>query len=151
MRIVVQRVSEAAVTVEGEVVGSIGPGLLLLVGVEPDDGEGDVDAAVSKLTGLRIFADDEGKMNRSVVDTSGDVLVVSQFTLLGDTRKGRRPSFIGAAHPSVAEPLIEYMAKEFDSAGVTVETGRFGAMMDVNLVNDGPVTLVLEFREGRVV
>ena len=151
MRIVVQRVSQASVTVEEEVVGAIDAGLLLLVGVEPDDTEGEADAAVAKLCGLRIFADDAGKMNRSLVDIGGQVLVVSQFTLLGNTRKGRRPSFIGAADPSVAEPLIDYMAAAFTAAGVETETGRFGAMMRVGLINDGPVTLILEAREGRVV
>ncbi len=151
MRIVLQRVSKASVEVENDTVGFIGPGLLLLVGVAPDDARADVDAAVAKISTLRVFADDEGKMNRSVQEIGGQVLVVSQFTLLGDTRKGRRPSFVGAAAPEVASPLVDYMATAFEAAGVGTAMGRFGAMMEVSLVNDGPVTLVMDFADGRSV
>ena len=150
MRAVIQRVSEASVVVDGEVVGEIGRGLLVLVAVAPGDGAGDSQALAAKLTGLRIFPDDEGKMNRSVSDAGGAVLLVSQFTLLADTSKGRRPSFVGAAAPEVAEPEVERLAGLIRERGVPCETGRFGAMMQVRLVNDGPVTLVLEVADGRV-
>ncbi len=139
-----QRVAEARVRVDGEVVGEIGPGLCCLVGVTHDD---DRDAAVklaSKLWHLRIFADENGHMNRSVADTSGEVLVVSQFTLYGDTRKGRRPSFIAAAAPDDAARLIDELVAELRRLGATVATGSFGANMAVVLTNDGPVTLMLE-------
>lgn len=139
MRAVVQRVSRAAVRVDGAVVGEIGPGLCVLLGVAPGDGPAQVAWMADKLEGLRIFADDAGKMNLSVRDVGGGVLVVSQFTLYGDVAKGRRPSFIGAAHPSVAEPLYLALA---DRLGAP--RGVFGAHMDVELVNDGPVTLILE-------
>ncbi len=150
MRAVVQRVSEAAVRVDGDVVGSIGPGLLVLVGAAPGDGEAECRALADKLAGLRIFSDDEGKMNRSVTDLGGEVLVVSQFTLLADVRKGRRPSFVGAALPDVAEPLIERLAGLLAGHGLRVATGSFGATMEVSLVNDGPVTLVMDARDARV-
>lgn len=150
MRIVLQRVSEAAVTVEGEVVGAIGPGLLVLVGVEPTDDVGDVGVAAEKIAGLRLFADDSGLMNRSILETGGEALVVSQFTLLGDARRGRRPSFTGAATPDRAAPLVEDLARRLADGGVPTQTGRFGARMAVTLVNDGPVTLLLEVRAGRV-
>ena len=135
----------------GEVVGSIGRGLCLLVGVAPDDSASEVEAAVHKIAGLRIFGDDQGKMNLSILDVGGQILVVSQFTLLGDVRKGRRPSFIGAASPEVAEPLVASMVEGFESLGITTAAGVFGAIMEVSLVNDGPVTLALEFREGKPV
>ncbi len=144
MRALVQRVAEARVRVDGEAVGEIGPGLCSLVGVTHDD---DRDAAVklaSKLWHLRIFADESGHMNRSVADTSGEVLVVSQFTLYGDTRKGRRPSFIAAAAPDDAARLIDELVTELRRLGATVATGSFGANMAVELTNDGPVTLMLE-------
>ena len=145
MRIVLQRVKEASVTVAGERISRIGPGLLLLVGVAGGDGEPEADRLAEKIAGLRIMADEEGKMNRSVKDTGGAVLAVSQFTLLADTRKGKRPSFVGAAPPEDAARLFDYFCERLRAAGVAeVQTGRFGAMMDVNLVNDGPVTLVLE-------
>jgi D-tyrosyl-tRNA(Tyr) deacylase len=145
VRVVLQRVKSASVTVDGERISEIGPGLLLLVGVATGDGEAEAGWLANKVAGLRIVADDEGKMNRSVVKSGGEVLAVSQFTLLGDTRKGRRPSFVGAAPPEVAEPLFDLFCERLREAGVrAVETGRFGAMMDVALVNDGPVTLVLE-------
>jgi len=145
MRIVLQRVKEASVTVEGETISSIGPGLLLLVGVANNDSESEAGWLAEKISGLRIMGDEDGKMNRSVKDTGGAVLAVSQFTLLADTRKGRRPSFIEAAQPDEAAPLFYYFCERLRAAGVgQVEKGRFGAMMDVALVNDGPVTIVME-------
>ena len=145
MRIVLQRVKEASVTVSGEKISEIGPGLLLLVGVADGDEEPEADWLAEKSAGLRIMPDEDGKMNLSVRDTDGAVLAVSQFTLLADTRKGKRPSFIKAAPPEEATRLFEYFCERVRSAGVTnVKTGRFGAMMDVHLVNDGPVTIVLE-------
>ena len=144
MRAVVQRVSRASVKVNGEFTGKIETGLLVLLGVAHDDAETDASYLVDKVAGLRIFEDDQGKMNRSVADIGGAVLVVSQFTLLGDCRKGRRPSFVKAARPELAEPLYEKLLQALRSAGLPVETGRFRAMMDVELVNDGPVTLLLD-------
>ena len=145
MRIVLQRVKNASVTVAGEKVSGIGPGLLLLVGVADGDGEAEAGWLANKVAGLRVVSDEEGKMNRSVVESGGEILAVSQFTLLGDARKGRRPSFVGAAPPDVAEPLFDLFCEKLRVAGVrAVETGRFGATMDVALVNDGPVTIVLE-------
>ena len=145
MRIVLQRVARASVTVEGSVVGRIGPGLLLLAGFTAGDGRDAVRWMANKVLGLRVFNDPDGRMNLSLHDVSGDVLVVSQFTLYGDTRKGRRPSFVRAAGPDVAVPLYEdFVALLREGAPGKVETGVFGAMMDVELVNDGPVTLVLE-------
>ena len=144
MRAVVQRVSRASVRVGGETTGSIAYGLLVLVGVAHDDGESDADYLADKIVGLRIFKDDEDKMNPSVLDVGGAVLVVSQFTLYGDCRKGRRPSFIGAAAPELAESLYEAFVAAVRGHGVLTATGRFGAMMQVELVNDGPVTLLLE-------
>lgn len=137
--------------VDGEVVGEIGRGLLVLVGVAPDDSPADADALAAKLVGLRIFADDDGLMNLSVADVAGGILVVSQFTLYGDARKGRRPSFVGAAPPEVAEPLIDRLVEAIGGGGISVATGRFGAMMEVGLVNDGPVTLVLELADGKLI
>jgi D-aminoacyl-tRNA deacylase len=151
MRAVVQRVTRASVTVDGTVVGRIGTGLLVLVGVSPDDEEKDAVALAEKLVALRIFPDAEGKMNRSVVEAVGAVLVVSQFTLYADVRKGRRPSFVGAAAPEAAAPLIQVIADTIANRDVEVATGRFGAAMSVDLVNDGPVTLVLEAKDGRIV
>ncbi|MDQ3864337.1 MAG: D-aminoacyl-tRNA deacylase [Actinomycetota bacterium] len=145
MRIVLQRVKEASVTVAGDKISGIGPGLMLLVGVAHGDGEPEADWLAQKIAGLRIMADEEGKMNRSVKDAGGAVLAVSQFTLLADTRKGRRPSFVGAAPPEQATRLFDYFCRRLRESGVNqVVTGRFGAMMDVALVNDGPVTIVLE-------
>ena len=144
MRIVLQRVSRASVTVDGRVTGEIERGLLLLVGFT----NGDTDEALAwmtkKVVQLRVFPDDEGKMNRSVEDADGGILVVSQFTLYGDARKGNRPSFIDAARPEVAIPLYERFVALLRATGRPVATGEFGAMMDVELVNDGPVTLILE-------
>ena len=144
MRIVLQRVSRAKVTVEGRVTGEIGRGLLLLAGFT----QGDTDEALAwmakKVVALRVFPDDEGKMNRSVEEIDGAILVVSQFTLYGDARKGRRPSFIEAARPEVAIPLYERFVEMLRATGLPLGTGEFGAMMEVELVNDGPVTLILE-------
>lgn len=144
MRIVLQRVSRARVTVGGRVTGEIGAGLLLLVGFTEGDGEEEVGWMAEKVVGLRIFPDDEGKMNRSVEEAGGAVLIVSQFTLYGDARKGRRPSFIEAARPETAIPLYERFVELVRATGRPVATGEFGAIMDVELVNDGPVTLILE-------
>jgi D-aminoacyl-tRNA deacylase len=145
MRVVLQRVSQASVTVEGGVTGRIGPGLLLLVGFTSGDSEADLVWMAEKLLDLRVFNDADGKMNLSLRDVEGGLLVVSQFTLYGDTRKGRRPSFVQAAHPDLAIPLYERFVDLLrERAPGPVETGEFGAMMEVELVNDGPVTLVLE-------
>jgi D-tyrosyl-tRNA(Tyr) deacylase len=144
MRVVLQRVSRARVTVEGRVTGEIGRGLLLLAGFTDADTEDTLRWMADKVAGLRVFTDAEGKMNLSVEETGGAVLLVSQFTLYGDARKGRRPSFVEAARPEVAVPLYERFVALLRAAGLPVETGEFGAMMEVELVNDGPVTLVLE-------
>ena len=144
MRALVQRAASARVTVDGEVVGEIGPGLCSLVGVTHDDDRVTALKLASKLWHLRIFADENGHMNRSVADTGGEVLVVSQFTLYGDTRKGRRPSFVAAAAPGDAARLIDELVAELRRLGATVATGAFGADMAVELTNDGPVTLMLE-------
>jgi D-aminoacyl-tRNA deacylase len=151
MRVVVQRVSRASVAVDGVVVSSIGAGVLLLVGVAGGDTEADARAAAAKIAGLRIFPDDEGRMNRSVTEVGGAALVVSQFTLIGDVRRGRRPSFTGAAAPEAAAPLVSLLADTLTELGVSAERGRFGARMEVELVNDGPVTLVIEVSGGAVV
>lgn len=150
MRMILQRVSSASVRVSDDVVASIGPGLCLFVGVSPDDSRVDVETAVEKVSGLRIFSDSNGKMNLSVEDVAGEVLVVSQFTLYGDLRRGRRPSFSGAAAPDVAEPLIDHMVGAFAARGLRTSKGVFGAKMDVELVNDGPVTFSLQVTGGVV-
>ena len=143
----IQRVSSARVTVAGEVTGAIERGLLVLLGVAMGDTEADAQWLVDKIAALRIFEDDEGKMNRSVVDVGGGLLVVSQFTLIASTRKGTRPSFNDAAKPDVAIPLYEFFVRQATTAlGRPVATGKFGAMMNVALVNDGPVTLVIDSR-----
>ena len=147
MRLVVQRVTRASVTVDGEVTGKIGKGYMVLAGAETGDTEADARLCADKLAGLRVFVDDEGKMNRSVLDVGGAILLVSQFTLLGDARHGRRPSFIAAARPEVAEPLLETMKAMLEEKGLHVETGRFRAHMDVELVNDGPVTILIDSRK----
>ena len=145
MRIVLQRVSRASVTVDEELVSWIGAGLLLLVGVGQGDTEAEADWLAEKVAGLRVFADEDGKMNLGVREAGGAVLAVSQFTLLADTRKGKRPSFVKAAPPEKAEPLFNYFYEKLRDVGIrSVEKGRFGAMMDVALTNDGPVTIVLE-------
>lgn len=146
----VQRVSRASVLVGGEVVGEIGAGLAALIGVADLDTEADAIAVADKLVGLRVFPDGEGKMNRSVGDAGGGVLVISQFTLLADVRKGRRPSFVHAAAREVADPLVRRLAEAISHHGVPVATGEFGAHMTVDLVNDGPVTILLETVEGRI-
>jgi D-tyrosyl-tRNA(Tyr) deacylase len=144
MRAVIQRVQEASVDVEGSEIATIGRGLLVFVGVAATDGAGDVRWLADKVVGLRVFANAEGKFDASVAEIGGAVLVVSQFTLYGDTRKGRRPSFSAAARPELAEPLYEQVAAAIAARGVPVARGRFGAHMAVRLVNDGPVTLLLE-------
>ena len=145
MRVVLQRVSQASVSISGEPVGEIGGGLALLVGFSDGDDEDTLKWMADKVLGLRVFSDEEGKMNLSLEEVEGDVLVISQFTLYGDTRKGRRPSFVHAAPPEVAIPLYErFLGLLKEEAPGRVESGEFGAMMDVALVNAGPVTLVLE-------
>jgi D-tyrosyl-tRNA(Tyr) deacylase len=144
MRAVCQRVSRASVTVDGEIVGAIGPGWLVLLGVGPQDDEAIAARMADKIVGLRVFEDEAGKMNRSVVDVGGSVLVVSQFTLYADTSRGRRPGFTGAAPPALAEPLVRRVAGLIRQRGLTVQTGRFGAHMAVELVNDGPVTIMFD-------
>jgi D-aminoacyl-tRNA deacylase len=147
MRACVQRVSEASVTVDGEIVGRIGAGLVVLLGVGDGDTADDARQLAQKIVELRIFGDDEGKMNRSLAETGGGLLVVSQFTLMGDCRKGRRPSFIGAAPPELAEQLYEEFVAAAAGLGITIATGRFRQHMDVALVNDGPVTLLLDSKK----
>ena len=144
MRALVQRVSRAKVTVDGEVVGEIGPGLCVLLGVTHDDTDAIARKLADRIFNLRVLADDEGVMNRSLADTGGEVLVVSQFTLYGDTSKGRRPSWLAAAPPEVAEPLVEVAVEALRDLGALVATGRFRTTMAVELVNDGPVTVMLE-------
>jgi D-aminoacyl-tRNA deacylase len=148
MRAVVQRVSRAKVTVAGEIAGEIGLGLLVLLGVGREDSEANADYLAEKIAGLRIFEDDGGKMNRSVLDVGGAVLVVSQFTLYGDARKGKRPSFDDAAPPQRARELYEYFVEKICRAGLRCETGRFQEMMAVELVNEGPVTILLDSAKG---
>jgi D-tyrosyl-tRNA(Tyr) deacylase len=144
MRAIIQRVSEASVTVEGAVVGQIGPGLLVLLGVGAGDGLAEAQTLAQKIAGMRIFPDEQGRFNRSVVDVSGAALVVSQFTLYADTRRGRRPSFSDAAPPALAEPLVEAFAAALRQQGLVVAMGQFGAHMRVALVNEGPVTITLD-------
>ena len=144
MRAVLQRVRRASVHVDGELIGQVGPGLLVLLGVTQSDTAEQGRWLADKIVTLRIFADDTGKMNRDVIESGGGVLVVSQFTLYGDCRKGRRPSFIDAAPPETAIPLYEAFIHAVKAHGVPVATGRFGAMMQVELVNDGPVTLIVD-------
>ena len=144
MRIVLQRVSRASVTVEGEITGSIGPGYVLLVAAGHQDTPEQITWLADKIVGLRVFDDDEGKMNRPLAEVGGEILVVSQFTLYGDVRKGRRPSWLGAAEPEVGEQRVEAFARALEERGVRVGRGRFGARMEVDLVNDGPVTLILD-------
>lgn len=147
MRLVIQRVLESSVTVDGKVVGQIGHGFLVLCGVEDGDTENDVKYCIDKTVNLRIFEDDAGKMNRSILDVGGEILAVSQFTLHGDVRHGRRPSFIMAARPETAVPLYEAYCEGMRKAGLHVETGIFQADMKVSLINDGPVTLLVDSRK----
>lgn len=147
MRAVVQRVKRAEVTVDDAVIGSIGHGIMLLLGVEEDDGEKDLDYMCDKVPNLRIFEDENGKMNKSLTDVGGRLLVVSQFTLLGDARKGRRPSFIQAAAPDKAIPMYEKFISSMKSLNIDTQTGEFGADMQVALVNDGPVTILLDSKK----
>ena len=147
MRAVIQRVSVARVTVGDEVAGAIGHGVLVLVGIADGDTEMEANWLVDKLLDLRIFEDDKGKFNRSLRDLNGELMLVSQFTLLADARKGRRPSFAAAARPELAVPLYEHMVRRARDQGVTVATGRFGARMRVELVNEGPVTIILDSKD----
>lgn len=148
MRAVIQRVRSAAVTVEGEVIGRIARGVVVLVGIGRDDGAADIAYVARKVRELRLFEDGEGRLNRSLVDVRGAALVVSQFTLYGDCRRGRRPSFDAAAAPREARPVYEALVGALREAGTPVETGEFRAMMDVSLVNDGPVTVLLDSARG---
>lgn len=147
MRALLQRVSHASVTVDGEVVGQIGQGLLVLLGVGQGDSEVQVKTLADKIVHLRIFGDDEGKMNRSLLDVGGEVLVVSQFTLYADMHRGRRPSFINAAPPSLAEPLVEYFKEAIAGYGLAVASGVFGAHMQIDIRNEGPVTIWMDTEE----
>ena len=144
MKVILQRSGNASVTVNGEVTGSIRRGYVLLVGITHDDTEQDANYIAKKVAGLRLWEDEDGKMNRSIDEVDGEILSVSQFTLYGDVRKGRRPSFIEAARPEKAEPIWNYFNASLREQGLKVETGIFGAMMDVSLVNDGPVTIIIE-------
>ncbi|MCY9184690.1 D-aminoacyl-tRNA deacylase [Bacillus halotolerans] len=144
MKLVVQRVTEASVTVDGDVIGQIGQGIMVLVGITHDDTEEDAAYLADKVVNLRIFDDSDGKMNLSILDTGGEVLSVSQFTLYGDTRKGRRPNYMNAAKPDKALGLYEKWNDLLREKGIKVETGKFGAMMDVKLTNSGPVTLIMD-------
>ncbi|MDF2558434.1 MAG: D-tyrosyl-tRNA(Tyr) deacylase [Bacillales bacterium] len=146
MKVVLQRVSEASVSVHGKIVGQVGKGFMLLVGVTHDDTESDARYLADKISGLRVFEDENEKMNLSIQDVGGTILSISQFTLYADTRKGRRPAFIDAARPEIANPLYEKFNSFLREAGLIVETGIFGANMSVSLVNDGPVTIVIESR-----
>ncbi len=146
MRAVIQRVERASVSVEGEIRGQIGAGFLVLIGVEEGDGDADFRYIAEKVPNLRVFEDEQGKMNRSLLDVGGELLAVSQFTLLGDARGGRRPSFITAARPETADPMYEQLVADWRARGIRVETGVFGAHMKVSLVNDGPVTILLDSR-----
>jgi len=150
VRIVLQRVNRASVTVDAEVTGAVDAGFLALVGVEEGDTDTDARVAAAKVVGMRVFSDADGKMNRSVSEASGSVLVVSQFTLLADVKKGRRPSFVAAARPQEALPILQAFSDAIEAEGVAVEHGRFGAHMQVDLVNDGPVTIVFDVLNGRV-
>lgn len=146
MRAVIQRVERASVSVEGEIRGQIGAGFLVLIGVEEGDGDADFRYIAEKVPNLRVFEDEQGKMNRSLLGVGGELLAVSQFTLLGDARGGRRPSFITAARPETADPMYERLVADWRARGIRVETGVFGAHMKVSLVNDGPVTILLDSR-----
>jgi D-tyrosyl-tRNA(Tyr) deacylase len=144
MRVLVQRVRHASVEVDGAIIGNIEQGLLLFVGIAPNDGVSDLEWMSSKVLNLRVFEDDAGKMNRSVLDVQGGILAVSQFTLYGDARKGNRPSFTDAARPEIAEPLYNQFVEKLRQSSLNIQTGRFAAQMQVELINDGPITLMLE-------
>ncbi|MFC4687503.1 MAG: D-tyrosyl-tRNA(Tyr) deacylase [Chryseobacterium sp. 36-9] len=144
MRVVIQRVSEASVKVDNQIVGEIGKGLMLLIGVDENDENADADWLVKKILDVRVFSDEEGKMNHSVKDINGEILCISQFTLISDYKKGNRPSYIKAAKPDKAIPLFEYFKDEIKKSGLKTESGIFGADMKVSLINDGPVTLVFD-------
>lgn len=146
MRAVIQRVKESSVAIEGQVVGQCAQGLMVLIGVEVGDTDKDLSYIADKVPNLRIFEDEAGKMNRSLLDIGGQILAISQFTLLGDARGGRRPSFTAAARPDTAVPLYEALVEKWRSLGIHVETGEFGADMQVSLINDGPVTILLDSR-----
>ncbi|ARD47001.1 D-aminoacyl-tRNA deacylase [Sporosarcina sp. P33] len=148
MRVLLQRAKDASVTVDGEIIGSIAKGYVLLVGITHEDTEQDAEYIAKKIAGLRIYEDEDGKLNLSIDEVGGAILSVSQFTLYGNVQKGRRPSFIEAARPETAEPLWEYFNERLRDLGLDVETGQFGAMMDVQLTNDGPVTLLIESKGG---
>lgn len=151
MKVVIQRANDASVTVNEEQIGAIEFGFVVLVGVTEKDSLEDVETIVNKMIHLRIFEDDEGKMNRSLMDVGGSVLSISQFTLYADTRKGRRPSFINAAHPDKANELYKTFNDKLRAYEIDVETGEFGAMMDVKLTNVGPVTIILETKDGKMI
>jgi len=144
MRVLLQRVRQGRVTVDRQPVAEIGPGLVILVGVSPEDGEAEINYLVRKIAHLRIFEDEQGKLNRSILDVGGEAIVVSQFTLYADTRKGRRPSFTRAAPPQIASPLVDQFAERLAQEGVPTQTGEFGAHMLVEIQNDGPVTIWIE-------
>jgi len=144
MRVILQRVNRGSVTVDGQTIAEIGRGLVVLLGIGPEDGEEQINYLVKKIANLRIFEDEQGKINRSVLDVGGAVIVVSQFTLYADTRKGRRPSFTDAAPPDIANPLVDRFAEKLADLGVPTQTGDFGAHMQVEIHNDGPVTIWLE-------
>ena len=144
MRAVIQRVKKSSVTVDHHLISKIGPGLMVLLGVSGTDEFKDADYLADKISHLRIFEDPEGKMNRSIIDTGGEMMIVSQFTLLGDCRKGRRPSFASAASPEKADQLYQYFVQQVSKLNIPVKTGIFRAMMEVSLINDGPVTLIIE-------
>lgn len=151
MRALIQRVDRASVSVDGEVIGRVGEGLLALVGAGRDDSDADAEALAAKVVGLRIFPDGEGRFNLSLRDVGGAILVVSQFTLFADVRRGRRPGFTQAARPEQAERLVDRFARAVEAEGVEVAEGRFGAMMQVDLRNNGPFTLMVETQDGRVI
>jgi len=144
MRVVLQRVSRGSVTVDQEIIAEIGVGLVILLGIAPQDGDEQIEYLVNKIANLRIFEDDQGKINRSLLDVGGSAIVISQFTLYADTRKGRRPSFTKAALPEIASPLVDRFAEKLAALGVPTQTGEFGAHMQVDIHNDGPVTIWLE-------
>lgn len=150
MKVVIQRVSESEVVVENQSVGKIGKGFMLLIGIDENDEKQDADWLVQKILNLRVFGDEEGKMNLSIVDIKGDLLCISQFTLIADYKKGNRPSFIKAAKPDKAIPLFEYFKEEIAKSGLKTESGIFGADMKVSLINDGPVTIVMDSSFRRI-